>query len=345
MMGTAWLFGCSGNSSNAQGKDSLAPAVALVETRSTALPSCIHWLDNSLTEIGQTEINQAYLSGWNPPVAHNGLLHLAPVGLTGRNDAHSLVTVDVATSDVKTYDVDTVNNYCVAAADNLAFIANNLNMESSVTRVDLTDTSTKSVSLGSFIVDSVITVDDLLLVFSWDPSSDGENSSISLFDLDLNLLSQAPIEGFGSGIERPRALGDSVYFTPWTRPSSAPEGHGTLGLFNVSQEVLEVADSAEEIIDTVPTDNGLVLVHGNIHASEGSATNIELLEYGSWEKISETRLPFATYQSESTGNDLVILDASNCLRRIAIDGDWEETAAASVARRYADSHFSSITLI
>lgn len=344
-MGAVWLFGCSGNSSNAQSDGPLNPAVALVETRSTAVPSCIHWLNDSLAEIGQTEIDQAYLSGWNPPVAHDGLLHLAPVGLTGRNDARSLVTVDLATDNVRTYTVDTVNNYCVAAANNLAFIANNLNMESIVTRVNLADASTKSVSLGSFIADSVITVNDLLLVFSWDPSSDGENSKISLFDLDLNLLSETPLEDFGSGIERPRALGDSVYFTPWTKATDTPEGYGTVGIFNIDRETLETLDLNEEVIDAVPTNDGLVLVHGNIHISEDSTIDVELLEYGSWEKKSETSLPFATYQSESAGNDLVILDASDNLHRIAVGDGWEETAAASIARRYADSHFSSITLI
>lgn len=345
LLGAAWAYGCSGNSSNTQDNGSLNPAVALVETRSTAVPSCIHWLDDSLVEIGQTEIDQAYLSGWNPPVAHNGLLHLAPVGLTGRNDAHSLVTVDASTGNARTYAVDTVNNYCVAAADNLSFIANNLNMESIVTRIDLADASTKSVSLGPFIADSVITVNDLLLVFSWDPSSDGEKSKISLFDLDLNLLSETPLEGFGSGIERPRALGDSVYFTPWTKATATPEDYGTVGIFNIAREVLETLDLNEEVVDAVPTSSGLVLVHGNIHASKDSTIDVELLEYESWEKQSETRLPFATYQSESAGNDLVILDASDNLHRIAVGGDWEEAATALVARKYSGSHFSSITLI
>ncbi len=344
-MGAVWLFGCSGNSSNTQDNGSLNPAVALVETRSTAVPSCIHWLNDSLSEIGQTEIDQAYLSGWNPPVVHNGLLHLAPVGLTGRNDARSLVTVDIATGNVRTYAIDTVNNYCVAAANNLAFIANNLNMESIVTRVNLADASIKSVSLGSFIADSVITVNDLLLVFSWDPDSDGENSKISLFDLDLNLLSETPLEGFGSGIERPRALGDSIYFTPWTKATATPEGCGTVGIFNIDREALETLDLIEGVVDAVPTNDGLVLVHGSIHVNEASATNAELLEYGSWEKKSEKSLPFATYQTEATDNDLVILDASDNLYRIAVGGDWEKTAAASIARRYTDSHFSSITLI
>ncbi len=344
LLGAAFLSGCSGVNSAPQDKQAISPFAALVETRSNATPSCIHWLDEKFEEIGYTEINHAYLSGWNPPSAHNGLLYLAPIGLTGKNDARSLVTVDTANGAVKEYPLETVNNYCVTAADGFAFVANNLNWQSHLTRVDLADASTKSVSLGAYIADSIIAANDVLLAFSWNPDPSNEGSKLTVFDFDLNPLSEVSLTEYGSGIERPRVLDGLVYFVPWTPNPSAGEKRGQVGIFDISANELQVIDVVEEVVDAVPTNAGLALIHGDIHVNSATTANVSLLNYGSWEQIDETRVPFATYQTESTSSDLVILDASNNLHKVAVGGSWEEKATSTVDFKYSDSHFSSITL-
>lgn len=137
VLGAGLLAGCGKGADVGRDNVPPAPSVAVVETRSHTVPSCLHWLDSDFGETGSVDIDHAAIGGWNRPCVQDGKLLLVPTGLTGRNDDKSVLLADLGASAIEAYGVRRINNYCVAAARGFAFVGGNLNWESYVSRVDL----------------------------------------------------------------------------------------------------------------------------------------------------------------------------------------------------------------
>lgn len=81
--GVGLLAGCDKGAGAGENNAPAAPSVAIVETRSHTVPSCLHWLDADFRETGSVDIDHAAIGGWNRPCVQNEKLFLVPTGLTG----------------------------------------------------------------------------------------------------------------------------------------------------------------------------------------------------------------------------------------------------------------------
>lgn len=109
-LGAGLLAGCGKGVGAGENNAPAAPSVAVVETRSHAVPSCLHWLDADFSETGSVDIDHAAIGGWNRPCVQNGKLFLVPTGLTGRNDDKNVLLAGLGASAIETLGVRRINN-------------------------------------------------------------------------------------------------------------------------------------------------------------------------------------------------------------------------------------------
>lgn len=339
-LGAGLLAGCGKATGVGENNSSAAPSVAVVETRSHAVPSCLHWLDADFNETGSVDIDHAAIGGWNRPCVQDGKLFLVPTGLTGRNDDKSVLLADLGASAIEAYGVRRINNYCVAAARGFAFVGGNLNWESYVSRVDLETGEVIEASFGADIVDSLIICDSRLFAVTWDGQGDATRSKLMAFDFELRKLGEVSLDGCGYCIPRPRLWDKDLYLASWASAADAG-GSPKLGIYNVEAEELEVLELKERILEAVPTEAGLAVLYGSIHSEDAASTRAELLEYGTWRVLSGRSLAFDAFQAEPLGVDLCVLDKRNVLHRVSPDDDWNEAASLAAPMKYGDSYIGS----
>lgn len=339
-LGAGLLSGCGKSAGVGEDNAPAAPSVAVVETRSHTVPSCLHWLDADFRETGSVDINHAAIGGWNRPCVQDGKLFLVPTGLTGRNDDKSVLLADLGASVFETFGVRCINNYCVAAARGFAFVGGNLNWGSYVSRVDLETGEVVESSLGAGIVDSLIVCDSRLFAVTWDGKGDATRSKLMAFDLELHKLSEVSLDGCGYCIPRPRLWDKDLYLASWASAADAG-GSPKLGIYNVEAEELEVLELKDRILEAVPTEAGLAVLYGDIHSEDAASTRAELLEYGTWRVLSGGTLGFDAFQAEPLGVDLCVLDKRSVLHRVSLDGDWNEAASLAAPMKYGDSYVGS----
>lgn len=339
-LGAGLLAGCGKATGAGENNSSAAPSVAVVETRSHAVPSCLHWLDADFNETGSVDIDHAAIGGWNRPCVQGGRLFLVPTGLTGRNDDKSVLLADLGASAIEAYGVRRINNYCVAAARGFAFVGGNLNWESYVSRVDLETGEVIEASFGADIVDSLIVCDSRLFAVTWDGQGDATHSKLMAFDFELRKLGEVSLDGCGYCIPRPRLWDKDLYLASWASAADVG-GSPKLGIYNVEAEELEVLEPKEQILEVVPTEAGLAVLYGSIHSEDAASTRAELLEYGTWRVLSGGSLAFDAFQAEPLGVDLCILDKRSVLHRVSLDGDWNEAASLAAPMKYGDSYIGS----
>ena len=339
-LGAGLLAGCGKATGVGENNSSAAPSVAVVETRSHAVPSCLHWLDADFNETGSVDIDHAAIGGWNRPCVQDGKLFLVPTGLTGRNDDKSVLLADLGASAIEAYGVRRINNYCVAAARGFAFVGGNLNWESYVSRVDLETGEVVESSLGAGIVDSLIVCDSRLFAMTWDGKGHAARSKLMTFDFELCKLGEASLDGCGYCVPRPRLWDKDLYLASWASAADAG-GSPKLGIYNVEAEELEVLELKEQILEAVPTEAGLAVLYGSIHSEDAASTRAELLEYGTWRVLSGGTLAFDAFQAEPLGADLCILDKRNVLHRVSLGSDWNEAVSSPAPMKYGDSYIGS----
>lgn len=343
-LGAGLLAGCGKATGAGENNAPVAPSVAVVETRSHTVPSCLHWLDADFGETGSVDIDHAAIGGWNRPCVQGRKLFLVPTGLTGRNDDKSVLLADLGASAIEAYGVRRINNYCVAAARGFAFVGGNLNWESYVSRVDLETGEVIEASFGADIVDSLIVCDSRLFAVTWDGQGDATRSKLMMFDLELHKLSEVSLDECGYCVPRPRLWDKDLYLASWANAAGAG-GSPKLGIYNVEAEELEVLELKDRILEAVPTGAGLAVLYGDIHSEDAASTRAELLEYGTWRALSGGILAFDAFQAEPLGADLCILDKRNVLHRVSLGGDWNETVSSPAPMKYGDSYVGSfITL-
>ena len=339
-LGAGLLSGCGKSAGVGEDNAPAAPSVAVVETRSHTVPSCLHWLDADFRETGSVDIDHAAIGGWNRPCVQDGKLFLVPTGLTGRNDDKSVLLADLGASVFETFGVRCINNYCVAAARGFAFVGGNLNWGSYVSRVDLETGEVVESSLGAGIVDSLIVCDSRLFAVTWDGKGDATRSKLMAFDLELHKLSEVSLDGCGYCIPRPRLWDKDLYLASWASAADAG-GSPKLGIYNVEAEELEVLELKDRILEAVPTEAGLAVLYGDIHSEDAASTRAELLEYGTWRVLSGGNLAFDAFQAEPLGADLCILDKRSVLHRVSLDGDWNEAASLAAPMKFGDGYIGS----
>lgn len=339
-LGAGLLSGCGKSAGVGEDNAPAAPSVAVVETRSHTVPSCLHWLDADFRETGSVDIDHAAIGGWNRPCVQDGKLFLVPTGLTGRNDDKSVLLADLGASVFETFGVRCINNYCVAAARGFAFVGGNLNWGSYVSRVDLETGEVVESSLGAGIVDSLIVCDSRLFAVTWDGKGDATRSKLMAFDLELHKLSEVSLDGCGYCIPRPRLWDKDLYLASWASAADAG-GSPKLGIYNVEAEELEVLELKDRILEAVPTEAGLAVLYGDIHSEDAASTRAELLEHGTWRVLSGGNLAFDAFQAEPLGADLCILDKRNVLHRVSLGGDWNEVASLPAPLKYSDGYIGS----
>lgn len=339
-LGVGLLAGCGKGVGPGQDNAPAAPSVAVVETRSHAVPSCLHWLDADFGETGSVDIDHAAIGGWNRPCVQDGRLFLVPTGLAGRNDDKSVLLADLGASAIEAYGVRRINNYCVAAAQGFAFVGGNLNWESYVSRVDLETGEIVESSLGADIVDSLVACDSRLFAVTWDGRGDATRSKLMAFDFDLRKLGEVSLDGCGYCIPRPRLWDKDLYLASWASAADAG-GSPKLGIYNVEAKELEVLELKEQILEAVPTEAGLAVLYGSIHSEDAASTRAELLEYGTWRVLSGGTLAFDAFQAEPLGVDLCILDKRNVLHRVSLGGDWNEAVSSPAPMKYGDGYIGS----
>lgn len=339
-LGAGLLAGCGKATGVGENNSSAAPSVAVVETRSHAVPSCLHWLDADFSETGSVDIDHAAIGGWNRPCVQNGKLFLVPTGLTGRNDDKNVLLAGLGASAIETLGVRRINNYCVAAARGFAFVGGNLNWESYVSRVDLETGEVIEASFGADIVDSLIVCDSCLFAVTWDGQGDATRSKLMAFDLELHKLSEVSLDECGYCVPRPRLWDKDLYLASWANAAGSG-GSPRLGIYDVETEELDVLELKDRILEAVPTEAGLAVLYGDIHSEDAASTRAELLEYGTWRVLSGRSLAFDAFQAEPLGVDLCVLDKRNVLHRVSPDGDWNEAASLAAPMKYGDSYIGS----
>ena len=340
VLGAGLLAGCGKGADVGRDNVPPAPSVAVVETRSHTVPSCLHWLDSDFGETGSVDIDHAAIGGWNRPCVQDGKLLLVPTGLTGRNDDKSVLLADLGASAIEAYGVRRINNYCVAAARGFAFVGGNLNWESYVSRVDLETGEVVESSLGAGIVDSLIVCDSRLFAVTWAGKGQAARSKLRTFDFELRKLGEASLDGCGYCVPRPRLWDKDLYLASWASAADAG-GSPKLGIYNVEAEELEVLELKEQILEAVPTEAGLAVLYGSIHSEDAASTRAELLEYGTWRVLSGGTLAFDAFQAEPLGADLCILDKRNVLHRVSLGSDWNEAVSSPAPMKYGDSYIGS----
>lgn len=340
VLGAGLLAGCGKGAGAGENNAPAAPSVAVVETRSHTVPSCLHWLDADFRETGSVDIDHVAIGGWNRPCVQDGKLFLVPTGLTGRNDDKSVLLADLGASVFETFGVRRINNYCVASARGFAFVGGNLNWESYVSRVDLETGEVIEASFGADIVDSLVVCDSCLFAVTWDGQGDATRSKLMTFDLDLHKLGEASLDGCGYCIPRPRLWDKDLYLASWASAADAG-GSPKLGIYNVEAEELEVLELKEQILEAVPTKAGLAVLYGSIHSEDAASTRAELLEHGTWRVLSGGNLAFDAFQAEPLGADLCILDKRNVLHRVSLGGNWNEAVSSPAPMKYSDSYIGS----
>lgn len=338
--GVGLLAGCDKGAGAGENNAPAVPSVAIVETRSHTVPSCLHWLDADFREIGSVDIDHAAIGGWNRPCVQNGKLFLVPTGLTGRNDDKNVLLAGLGASAIEALGVRRINNYCVAAARGFAFVGGNLNWESYVSRVDLETGEVIEASFGADIVDSLIVCDSRLFAVTWDGQGDATRSKLMTFDLELHKLSEVSLDECGYCVPRPRLWDKSLYLASWANAAGAG-GSPRLGIYDVEAEGLEVLELKDQILEAIPTEAGLAVLYGDIHGEDAASTRAELLEYGTWRVLFGGSLAFDAFQAEPLGADLCILDKRNVLHRVSLGGDWNEAVSSPAPMKYSDSYIGS----
>lgn len=338
--GTGLLAGCSKKVGTGEKSAPTAPSIAIVETRSHTMPSCLHWLDTDFNEIASAGIDHAAIGGWNRPCVLDGKLYLVPTGLMGRNDDKSVLLASLGDSTFESFEVQRINNYCVVATPGFAFVGGNLNWESYISKVDLESGEIIEATLGADIVDSLAVCDSCLFAVTWDGRGDVTHSKLMTFDFELHRLSEVSLDECGYCIPRPRLWDRNLYLTSWANNADVA-GSPKLGIYNVEAEELKVLELKDHILEAVPTEAGLAILYGNIHSEDAASTRIELLEYGTWRVLSGGSLEFDAFQAEPLGTDLCILDKHGVLHRVSLAGKWDERASSPVALKYDDSYIGS----
>lgn len=72
------------------------------------------------------------------------------------NDDKTVLSIELDDFRVTEYALDAVNNYCIAAAEDHAFIGGNLNLSSHISKVNLANGDVQSLTLSKLILDSII---------------------------------------------------------------------------------------------------------------------------------------------------------------------------------------------
>lgn len=340
------LLGCSDRSqSDRTATVNQPPSFAVIETRPHVTPSRIHWLDSSLEKLGSTEINHAAAGDYSRLAVMGEKLFLAPTGPTGRNDDRVLLSVELGSSRVTEYALEAINNYCVAASNGNAFVGGNLNFSSHISKVELADGAASSLTLSGLILDSIIANDSNLFAFAWEDIDGKVSSSLLTFDLDLNEISRIPLNDCGYCTFRPRILGDKLFIPSWTSIATQNSRSNTLGIYDIASGELEVIELEKPVLEAIPTDDGLVVVHSDIHQASSARTEIVLLDHGSWTAKSEGTLPYHAVQVEILNNELCALDSQDAFHLVTIDGKWEERLSSAVDLTLDDSHISSFCAV
>lgn len=339
-LGAGLLAGCDKNVGAGENNVQATPSIAIVETRSHTVPCCLHWLDADFNETSSVSIDHAAIGGWNRPCVLDGKLFLVPMGLTGRNNDKSVLLADLGASTFEVLEVQRINNYCVAAAPEFAFVGGNLNWESYVSRVDLESGEVIEVSLGADIVDSLVVCDSRLLAVTWNGRGDTTHSKLMTFDSELHKLDEISLDECGYCIPRPRLWDKKLYLASWASNAGAG-GSAKLGVYNAETEGLEIIELKDQILEAVPTEAGLAVLYGSIHSEGATSTRAELLEYGTWQALSSGSLAFDAFQAEPFGTGLCILDKQGVLHGVSLGDDWNEVVSASVPMKYGDGYVGS----
>lgn len=340
------LVGCSGDSqSNQDATSGRLPALAVIETRPHVAPSRIHWLDSDLEALGSTEINHAAVGDYSRPAVMDGKLLLAPTGPTGRNDDKTVLSIELDDFRVTEYALDAVNNYCIAAAGGHAFVGGNLNFSSHISKVNLANGDVQSLTLSKLILDSIISDTSNLYAFAWEDINGAVRSSLHIYDLDLNAISRVSLDACGYSAFRPRIFDDRIFIPSWTSITNQNSRSSTLGVYDISSRALETVELKRPILETIPADNGLIIIHGDIHQTSSTRTEAALLDYETWAVKSESTLPCHAVQAEILDNELCVLDSSDRLHLVSLDGRWSERLSLAFTPSLDDSHISSFIAV
>ena len=89
----------------------------------------------------------------------------------------------------------------------------------------------------------------------------------------------------------------------------------------------------------------MIIIHGDIHQTSSTRTEAALLDYETWTVKSESTLPYHAVQAELLNNELCVLDSSDRLHLVSLDGRWSEHLSLTFTPSIEDSHISSFIAV
>lgn len=142
-----------------------------------------------------------------------------------------------------------------------------------------------------------------------------------------------------------RSWDDRIFIPSWTSIKNQNSRSSTLGVYDISSRALETVELKKPILETIPTDDGLIIIHGDIHQTSSTRTQAALLDYETWIVKSEGALPYHAVQAEILNNELCVLDSSDRLHLVSLDGRWSEHLSLAFTPSLDDSHISSFVAV
>lgn len=298
-----FLSGCQ-SESNQAAPISEDYAIGVVRTISSKDDSDILYFNEDLEQVGSTSYQYAAMGQLSySAVVFDGSLYIVPQGQANKKNEKTILQQDLTTFEQKEYFLDQVALYGISVDSAAVYVANNLNGQSYVSRIEKEDNTVKTATFDREYVSNVYAYNGLLYVFSDELRSEGKRSS--LYCLDAETLAQidtVDISDLGSAVYSVIGVEDTLYFLP-VENSKGNSNH-IVGLYNISTKETDLIDFHKIVYHVLNIGNTLYVTHGDLITGEGTELSVYQMDTG---EITTYDLGMWPGQITVYGNSLYVM--------------------------------------
>lgn len=297
------LSGCQ-SESNQDAPISEDYAIGVVRTISSKDDSEILYFNEDLEQVGSTSYKYAAMGQLSySAVVFDGSLYIVPQGQANKKNEKTILQQDLTTFEQKEYFLDQVALYGISVDSAAVYVANNLNGQSYVSRIEKEDNTVKTVTFDKEYVSIVYAYNGLLYVFSDELRSAGKRSS--LYCLDAETLAQidvVDISALGSAVYSVIGVEDTLYFLPVE--NSRGDSNHIVGLYNTSTKETDSIDFHKIVYHILNIGDKLYVTHGDLITGVGSELSVYQMGTG---EITTYDLEMWPGQIAVHGNSLYVM--------------------------------------